>query len=181
MIELLPANQAPTTVMTAGFNTLLFDGAPGSSSVASTVPANPRSAGIALQGNRKSFSFFDRRSAFKEIPPKFSAAYREMLEFKSLPEGWDGAGSSRISDECINAALAFLALLPADVPAPDPSASGDGTVDWYWRKGSFAATVTFYSSQRAAYFALTGAGSAKDEFKLGDSVPRGLVEGLRAL
>jgi hypothetical protein len=41
--------------------------------------------------------------------------------------------------------------------------------------------VTFYKDQKAAYFALTKAGSAKDVFKLTDTIPSQLLESLRQL
>ncbi len=115
------------------------------------------------------------------IPIAFADAYREMLSFKKLADGWDGVGSERLFDRSVNTALAFLALLPPDVSAPEASASGDGTVDWFWRNGQYAATITFHKNGRVAYFVLSSEGPEKDAFELTDSVPAKLVESLRRL
>jgi len=114
-------------------------------------------------------------------PLPFMDSHYEMLSYKALEDGWDDVSSKSISAEAVDAALAFLALLPSDVSAPEASASGDGTVDWYWRNGRCAATVTFYPDGRVAYFAMTDAGRVKDSFKFSGSVPGELVESLRQL
>jgi hypothetical protein len=114
-------------------------------------------------------------------PLRFLEAHYEMLSYKALEDGWDDVSSKGISADAVDAALAFLALLPPDVSAPEASASGDGTVDWYWRNGRYAATVTFYPSGRVAYFAMTDAGRVKDSFKFSGSIPGQLVASLRQL
>ena len=115
------------------------------------------------------------------MPASFVDAFSEMFSFRALLDGWDGHGSKAILDDSVNAALAFLAMLPSDLPPPEASAASDGTVDWYWRNGSKAATVTFYKNRRTAYFALTDAGSVKDAFKLVDKIPDQLIQSLRQL
>jgi hypothetical protein len=114
-------------------------------------------------------------------PLPFLDSHFEMLSYKGLKDGWDDVLSERISAESVDIALAFLAVLPPDVPVPEASASSDGTVDWYWRNGRYAATVTFYPDGRVAYFAMTDAGRVKDSFKFNGSVPDELVESLRQL
>lgn len=114
-------------------------------------------------------------------PLPFLESHYEMLSYKALEDGWDGSSSRGIYADAVDAALAFLSLLPPDVSAPEASASGDGTVDWYWRNGRYAATVTFYPGRRVAYFAMTDAGHVKDSFKFNGSVPGELLESLRQL
>lgn len=114
-------------------------------------------------------------------PLPFVDAHYEMLSYKGLEDGWDDISSKGISAEAVDAALAFLALLPSDISPPDTSASGDGTVDWFWRNDGHSAIVTFYPSGLVAYFAKTDAGRAKGRFKFSGSVPGELVESLRQL
>lgn len=114
-------------------------------------------------------------------PLAFLEAHHEMSSYRALEDGWDDISSEGICSDAVDVALAFLALLPHDVSAPEASASGDGTVDWYWRNGRCAATVTFYASGRVAYFAMTDTGSVKDSFKFSGSIPGELVESLRQL
>ena len=67
------------------------------------------------------------------VPLPLKDSHYEMLCYKSLEDGWDDVSSKGISADAVDVALAFLRLLPSDVSAPEASASGDGTVDWYWR------------------------------------------------
>jgi hypothetical protein len=131
--------------------------------------------------NGSTFSFFERSLKTKSIPDGFTDAYREMLSFKSFRDGWDGIESKKLFEGSVDAALEFLALLPADIASPEASASSDGTVDWYWRNGPHAATVTFHKSRRVAYFTLTSAAPAKNKFDFRDSIPQELVESLRRI
>ena len=117
----------------------------------------------------------------RSLPVPFLEAYCEILSFKNLEDGWDGIESERVSGENIESALEFLSLLPSDITPPEASLASDGTVDWYWRNGSYAATVTFHKNGRVAYFALTNSGSTKDTFKLNGSIPSELVESLQQL
>ena len=114
-------------------------------------------------------------------PFPFVDAYYEMLSYKGLEDGWDDVSSKGISAAAVDAALAFLTLLPPDVLPPDASASGDGTVDWFWRNDGRSAIVTFYSNGLVAYFAKTETGRVKGRFKFSGSVPGELVESLRQL
>lgn len=114
-------------------------------------------------------------------PLAFLEAHYEMLAYRDLEDGWDDISSVGISRDAADLALEFLALLPADLPPPEASASGDGTVDWYWRNGRHAATVTFYPNGRVAYFSMTDSGRVKDAFKFSGSIPSELVESLRQL
>jgi len=114
-------------------------------------------------------------------PLSFVEAHYEMLSYRDLEDGWDDISSAGISSNAVDVALEFLALLPSDLTPPEASASGDGTVDWYWRNGRYAATVTFYPSGRVAYFAMTDTGRVKDSFKFSGSIPGELVESLRRL
>lgn len=132
-----------------------------------------------VTGHRNDHTAFS--GATSPAPLPFLKAYYEMDSFKALDDGWDGVGSERASEDSVNAALTFLALLPSDVPSPEASAANDGTVDWYWRKGGFAATITFFKNKKVAYFARTDVGSVKDSFKFNDSIPGELVESLRRL
>jgi len=117
----------------------------------------------------------------KVFPVAFVEAYRKMFSFRALAVGWDGHGSKAILDDSVNAALAFLAMLPSDLPPPEASAASDGTVDWYWRNGLNAATVTFYKDRKAAYFALIDNSGVKNGFKSFDEIPAPLIESLRQL
>ena len=174
-------NLSPTTFATAGITAVSIAGImtlPAGAIPAIQVqmaPANP------LRSTDRTADSLARPWTSKVIPAAFVDAYREMFSFKSLLDGWDGQGSKAILDDSINAALAFLAMLPSDLPPPEASAASDGTVDWYWRNGSKAATVTFYKNRRAAYFAVTDAGSVKDVFQLTDKIPDQLIESLRQL
>ena len=181
MLELISQSPMPTTVVAVGLTVLIA--ATGSTVRGAVFPQKEERLypANAQAKHDPTFSFFDFQREFKELPQAFAEPYREMLAFKAFKDGWDGIGSKGILDDSVNAALAFLALLPSDVLPPEASAASDGTVDWYWRKGSKAATVTFYKDRKAAYFALTDGGSAKDVFKLTDSIPGQLVESLRQL
>lgn len=114
-------------------------------------------------------------------PLPFLEAHYEMLAYRDLEDGWDDISSLGVSRNAADLALEFLALLPPDLTPPEASASGDGTVDWYWRNGRYAATVTFYPNGRVAYFSMTNAGRVKDSFKFSGSIPGELVESLRQL
>ena len=114
-------------------------------------------------------------------PLPFLDSYFEMLSCKALEDGWDDVSSKSISDEVIDVALEFLALLPSDILAPEASPAGDGTVDWYWRNGACIAIVTFYPGRLVAYSATTDSGNVNDSFKLSGSIPSDLVESLRQL
>lgn len=114
-------------------------------------------------------------------PLPFLEAHYEMLAYRDLEDGWDDISSVGVSRNAADLALEFLSLLPSDLNSPEASASGDGTVDWYWRNGRYAATVTFYPNGRVAYFSMTDAGRVKDSFKFSGSIPGELVESLRQL
>ena len=114
-------------------------------------------------------------------PLPFLEAHYEMLAYRDLENGWDDISSVGVSRNAADLALEFLALLPSDLNPPEASASGDGTVDWYWRNGRYAATVTFYPNGRVAYFSMTDAGRVKGSFKFNGSIPGELVESLRQL
>jgi len=172
---------SPTTFAAAGLTALIYAG--GTALPAGIVPEQREQ--IAPRGTpRLSEQFANSRErpwTRKVIPIAFADPYREMLSFKKLVDGWDGVGSERLFDRSVNSALAFLAMLPDDVPAPEASASGDGTVDWFWRHGQHAATVTFHKNGRVAYFVLSGKGPEKDAFELTNEIPPKLVESLRWL
>jgi hypothetical protein len=114
-------------------------------------------------------------------PLPFIEAHYERLAYRDLEDGWDDISSVGVSRSAADLALKFLALLPSDLKSPEASASGDGTVDWYWRNGRHAATVTFYPNGRVAYFSMTDAGRVKDSFTFSGSIPDELVESLRQL
>ena len=113
--------------------------------------------------------------------PLFQDSYNEMESYKALKDGWDGVSSESISTEVVDVALEFLKLLPPDVSPPEASASGDGTVDWYWRNDRFAATVTFHQNAKITYFAMTDAKPVKGTFEFDGTVPGDLIESLRRL
>lgn len=114
-------------------------------------------------------------------PLPFLEAHYEMLAYRDLEDGWDDISSVGVSRNAADLALEFLALLPSDLNPPEASASGDGTVDWYWRNGRYAATVTFYPNGRVAYFSMNDAGRVKGSFKFSGSIPGELVESLQQL
>jgi hypothetical protein len=182
MLEIVNLSPLPTTEVMVGLTFVLME-VKGSAARGIVPPKKverpARKAGLPQGG--ATFSYFDIRHGFKELPEAFAEPYREMLSFKTFNDGWDGEGSKQIANDSVNSALAFLALLPSDVAPPEASAANDGTVDWYWRKGNRAATVTFYADRKAAYFALTDAGSVKDAFRLVDKIPAPLIESLRQL
>lgn len=179
LVALASAAPSPTTMAAAGLSIFV---AVGSSATRGNSPPEKvlekRQAKETVK-NEATFSFIQAHP--KELPQAFREPYREMLALKLLKDGWDGEGSMRLANDSVNAALAFLALLPPDVPPPEASGASDGTVDWYWRNGSKAATVTFYKDRKAAYFALTETGGVKDAFKLIDKIPAPLIESLRQL
>lgn len=113
------------------------------------------------------------------VPLQFMSAHVEMLSFCSFEAGWDGEESQRISEEAVTQALLFLGLLPHDIPSPEASPANDGTVDWYWRIGKNAATVTFLKDGTISYFSMTDNGSVNGSFKLNGSIPSELIESLR--
>ncbi|MCY4316921.1 MAG: hypothetical protein OXC66_12515 [Roseovarius sp.] len=112
-------------------------------------------------------------------PFPFLESHFDMLLYKDLNDGWDDVSSKGVSADAVDTALEFLARLPSHVMAPEASASGDGTVDWYWRNGQYAATVTFYPGDRVAYYAMTEASEAKGSFRFYGSIPGDLAESLR--
>lgn len=179
LVSLASAAPSPTTMVAAGLTVFLAVGGSavrGISAPEKVAQAQPNKDSIK---NEPTYSFIHAHP--RELPQAFAGPYREMLSLKTLNDGWDGEGSKQIANDSVNAALAFLALLPSDVAPPEASAANDGTVDWYWRKGNKAATVTFYADRKAAYFALTDAGSVKDSFRLVDKIPAPLIESLRQL
>ncbi|MGH9426776.1 MAG: hypothetical protein ACRD2L_10815 [Terriglobia bacterium] len=179
LVGLASAAPSPTTMAAAGLTIFLAVGGSavrGVSPPEKTVQHQPNKDSLK---NEATFSFIHAHP--RELPQAFAEPFRDMLSLKSFKDGWDGEGSKQIANDSVNAALAFLALLPSDVAPPEASAASDGTVDWYWRKGSKAATVTFYKDRKAAYFALTDAGSVKDAFRLIDKIPAPLIESLRQL
>lgn len=180
MLEIVKLGPKPTTPVMVGlaFGIMAADGSAASSNIPIQRAERPAVDRAAPHRN-PTFSYFEFHN--KELPQAFVEPYREMLALKSLKDGWDGEQSRQISNGSVDDALAFLALLPSDVPAPEASAASDGTVDWYWRKDEKAATVTFYSGRKAAYFALTDNGSAKDAFTLSDKIPAQFIESLRQL
>ncbi len=117
----------------------------------------------------------------RQVPFGFVAPYSEMESFRILENGWDYLGSEGISDTAIDNALEFLVKLPSAIMPPEASASGGGTVDWYWTIGQSAATLTFFASGRVAYFAMTDAGSTKGTFEFRGTIPSELFECLRQL
>ena len=123
----------------------------------------------------------DDRDSFYAARADIGAAYLEMLSFRELEAGWDGHGSKAIPDVSINAALRFLTMLPGDLPAPQASPSGDGTVDWYWRHGGNAANVIFPKGGKVAYFVAIEGGIMKGQFELSSGIPARLIDGLRRL
>lgn len=128
------------------------------------------------------FTDIGKKIVPSELPEDFSAAAEEMRSYKDLADGWDGADSMSVDAEKVDGALAFLARLPRDIPAPEASAAGDGTVDWFWRNDKHAATITFYSRHRAAFFVLGTAGGVKGPLDLDQpELPAKLIEGLRNL
>ena len=134
----------------------------------------------------KDYSIRPRRDDVAPVPTavrrELSEGYREMLSYKELEDGWDDMSSQAISAEVIDTALAFFRCLPSEILEPEASASGDGTVDWYWRSGgSYTALVTFYPDSLVAYSAMTGSGSDKGRFKFSGSIPDGLIESLKQL
>jgi hypothetical protein len=126
-------------------------------------------------------SFLITNSWSRPAPLPFIEAYSDMLSLLSNEEGWDGVESKPVSRKSVERALDFLSALPPDVPKPEASASSDGTVDWYWRAGSSAATVTFFETGNASYFSVTPAGSVKGKFKASGSIPDELISSLRLL
>jgi hypothetical protein len=181
MPEVVNLSPMPTTLVTAGLTLIIA--ASGSGVRGDTPPRESKKSTTDATRPQEypPFSNFRYNYWFKELPQEFAEPYREMLAFKSFKEGWDGAESMEVANESVNAVLAFLALLPSDMPSPEASAASDGTVDWYWRKGSRAATVTFYKNRKAAYFSITDDGSVKGAFDLVDKIPGELVESLRQL
>lgn len=115
------------------------------------------------------------------VPLTFLDAYNEMLSYRIPEDDLHETNSDQQHLVAINTAISFLALLPPEVSSPEASAAGDGTVDWYWRSGGQAATVTFYENGRIAYFALTDIGTVKDSFKFNGSIPIKLMESLLRL
>ena len=182
MLEIVRLGPKPTTSVMVGLaiGIMAADGSAASSNIPGQR-AEPPAADRAVSHRGPTFSYFEVRNTSKELPQVFVEPFREMLALKSLKDGWDGEQSKQISNGSVDDALAFLALLPPDVPPPEASAASDGTVDWYWRKDGKAATVTFYSGRKAAYFALTDHGSVKDAFTLSDSIPTQFIESLRQL
>jgi hypothetical protein len=172
---------SPTTFAAAGLTALAFAG--GTALPAGTAPENREqiTPKYAPQSTDQTAGLIGWSWTSKVIPIAFADPYREMLSFKKLVDGWDGFGSERLFESSVNAALAFLEMLPQDVPAPVASASGDGTVDWFWRNGQHAATVTFHKNGKVAYFVLSGEGPEKDSFVLTNAIPPKLVESLRRL
>lgn len=181
MFELIPQSPMSTTLVTEGLTALMYAGG----SVARAIVARPRAERPAAANDSakddQSFSFFERQRVFKELPVEFADAYREMFSFKTLKDGWDGIGSESVNNASVDAALAFLNLLPTNAPAPEASASADGTVDWYWRSGDHSGIVTFHKNGKVAYFVRSGGKVAKDTFELSSVIPADLITGLQHL
>lgn len=181
MFDFISQSPMPTTTAMEVLNALIFAGG----SVAHAIVARPAAAQPATAydpaKNDQSFSFFNRHQVFKALPDEFADAYREMFSFKALKDGWDGIGSESVNNASVDAALAFLNLLPTNAPAPDASASADGTVDWYWRSGDHSGIVTFHKNGKVAYFVRSGGKVAKDTFELSNAIPADLIAGLQRI
>lgn len=86
------------------------------------------------------------------VPVAFSEALNEMQAYKALQPGWDGQGSVSPDHGLIEAASKFLATLPFNLSAPEPSVSADGSVSWFWKSDDAYATVSFTKTRRFAYY-----------------------------
>lgn len=114
-------------------------------------------------------------------PDPLLDAYNDMASCRGLEDGWDGVESKSVSAKVVDMALEFLNLLPRDMKSPEASASEDGTVDWYWRSGDNAATVTFYEGGLIAYFVMGVDAGVKGSFEFNSAIPDELMEGLQRL
>ncbi|MER8828819.1 hypothetical protein NKH73_20555 [Mesorhizobium sp. M0938] len=82
-----------------------------------------------------------------------SASLNEMLEYRDLENGWDGVGSAMPDSHAINDAVDFLIALPAEILPPDPTASADGSVGWFWNQADASISIKFTGGGKFAYYA----------------------------
>lgn len=92
------------------------------------------------------------RKVSKSIPVKLAHSFDQMLNYAKLGDGWDGVGSVAPDLRIIARALAFLSLLPDEVPAPEAMVAADGDAGWFWDSEQVRASVVFTHNDRFAYY-----------------------------
>ncbi len=88
--------------------------------------------------------------------PAFSRAREALTKAEQLQPNWNGRGGVRPSSGAIRQARRFLALLPRYFPAPAVEPSGDGEVNFVWRRGADYVEFGLYDEGAASYFARVG-------------------------
>jgi len=89
------------------------------------------------------------------------AALQELIEYRQLENGWDGAGSVRPRASAIDDAIQFFRSLPWGASPPEPTVSADGSVGWYWSSPSKFISINFTGNGRYSYYGDVGSKTAR--------------------
>jgi hypothetical protein len=82
----------------------------------------------------------------------------KAYEFSSFTNGWDGSGSLAPSGESIDAALAFIEILPGGLPLPEIMLSQAGEVGFYWDLIGGYADISFAETGLGSFFSRVKSG-----------------------
>lgn len=77
----------------------------------------------------------------------------EIISYRNLVDGWDGAGSIAPSRVAINDALSFIDKIPFGAKTPEPMVSADGEVGFYWKSDNGYIDIGFKGNGTISYFA----------------------------
>jgi len=133
----------------------------GFTSVALALGATGYASETLLNGSAAMLEMFKPIIVRSSLPASFEEAIKEMKSFELLQDGWDGVGSVKPNHSFIEAATAFVEALPPTAPAPEASASADGTVSWFWDTYDIYATASFSTDGKYAFFARNRADGTK--------------------
>ena len=86
-------------------------------------------------------------------PDARSTLVSQIVDYRYMPENWDGEGGHGPSVAAINEAINFLDLLPLGALAPRSSVAGDGETGFYWRTENDFIDVSFYGDGTIYYYA----------------------------
>lgn len=67
---------------------------------------------------------------------------KEILDYRSFPENWDGYGASTPEPEVVSCAVHVVRNFPSELPAPEPTLTHDGTVALDILDGNFRSRCT---------------------------------------
>lgn len=108
----------------------------------------------------------------------------KLLEYTSLPAGWDGASGQPANRKAYEDACEFLKHLQSypELPLPRAQISPDGELGLYWRKASIFADVGFYGDGTLSFYAEAPEEEhGADDWPVSRGLPPGLIRTLEAV